>query len=227
MPKLEKPSRRTRGLFLSQHVQTVQKEKQMQDNSSTTLAIRATQAFDFGAGKVDVGLLDTGDVGISVVRLAEALGCDDHSIRRMINRDKVLKEYVGTITTRTGVTMRPTLFLQRTGVFLLCAKMQANRIKDPIRKKALQTFQHWAAEKLSGDLFKNPKKAELERVGQAFDQALFGNLPERVETPKTITRAPIKTPREKLLESFSAKDFKKLSVRERLKLLEQMQPALI
>jgi anti-repressor protein len=47
---------------------------------------------------------------------------------------------------------------------------------------------------------------------------------DHLENPKPLTlpRAPIKTPKQKLIESFTMADFKKLTPRERLKFLAQM-----
>jgi hypothetical protein len=205
----------------------------MQENSSTTLAVSATQVFDFGAGNVDVSLLKTGDVGISVVKLAEALGYDRQSLHDMINRDKVLRQYKVSVTLTTGKIPRQTAFLERAGVFLVCAKLSSSRIKDPIRRKALQTFQRWAAEKLSGNLFDNPEQAELGRVGAAFSQALFGNLPEKtIEAPKPVVKAPkppsLETRRQSLVSAIEESilctvtwdDVRAMSVTQRMTVLE-------
>jgi hypothetical protein len=100
----------------------------------------------------------------------------------------------------------------------------------------VQTFQRWAAEKLSGNLFDTPETEELGKVGAYFDQALFGNplqmiaeppvhppvKPQSVKPEKAFDKAALK---ERLLSSFTPADLQELSIRERVTLLTHLLEA--
>jgi len=112
------------------------------------------------------------DVGVPLARLAEVLDYDLRTLRSLVQRDPVLRDFERVVTTLSGNLKRSQTYLLRPGVLGALAKISTRRIQDPAKRERVIQFQRWAFETLDRLLFEEPHRApEL--------QPLFPGLPRR------------------------------------------------
>ena len=112
------------------------------------------------------------DVGVPLARLAEVLDYDLRTLRSLVQRDPVLRDFERVVTTLSGNLKRSQTYLLRPGVLGALAKISTRRIQDPAKRERVIQFQRWAFETLDRLLFEEPQRAPE-------PQPLFPGLPRR------------------------------------------------
>lgn len=112
------------------------------------------------------------DVGVPLARLAEVLDYDLRTLRSLVQRDPVLRDFERVVTTLSGNLKRSQTYLLRPGVLGALAKISTRRIQDPAKRERVIQFQRWAFETLDRLLFEEPHRAPE-------PQPLFPGLPRR------------------------------------------------
>jgi len=112
------------------------------------------------------------DVGVPLARLAEVLEYDLKTLRSLVQRDPVLRDFERVVTTLSGNLKRSQTYLLRPGVLGALVKISTRRIQDPTKRERVIQFQRWAFETLDRLLFEEPQRAPE-------PQPLFPGLPRR------------------------------------------------
>jgi len=99
------------------------------------------------------------DVGVPLARLAEVLDYDLKTLRSLVQRDPVLRDFERVVTTLSGNLKRSQTYLLRPGVLGALAKISTRRIQDPAKRERVIQFQRWAFETLDRLLFEEPHRA--------------------------------------------------------------------
>jgi len=93
------------------------------------------------------------DLAVPLARLAEVVEYDLRALRRLVDRDLVLRDLQKVVTTLSGNLKRTQTYLLRPGVLGVLVKISTSRIQDLAKRERIIAFQRWAFEALDRLLF--------------------------------------------------------------------------
>jgi hypothetical protein len=141
------------------------------------------------AGSLPVAWVEVGkrkDLAVPLARLAEVVEYDLRGLRKLVDRDPVLRDFQRVVTTLSGNLKRTQTYLLRPGVLGVLVKISTSRIQDPAKRERIIAFQRWAFEALDRLLFEEfapvPKP-------QAVLQPLFPSAPVKFKGDRVTAAA--------------------------------------